>query len=507
MNIHIDKSRKIPLYRQIAEQIQSQITSGEIPQGFRFPSERQLADALGVNRTTILNAYKELKADGLMDSHVGRGTTAVRPGSSRPDSGRPDRRPYPREPMWEYLFSDYLKHHDNFDVNKYLEIANQKDVISFAAGIASVDTIPAQAFGGIENELMASRERLLVSPVSGFYSLRKAISSFMQKRSCFCQPPEVMILSGSQQGIDLITRAFINPGDVVVIEEPSFFPAIQSFRLAGAKIMAVPMDGEGMDVGILEQLLSRYQPKLIYTMPVFHNPCGVSMSMDRRIRLLELAGQYGIPILEDDPYSELSYEARAMSPLKSMDQNGHVIYLSTFSKTISPGLRLGWMCASKKLISQLSGIRQLTDLHSSCISQQIVERFMNSGEMEHHLAFIRREYQERRDIMIEALNRYAPPGLSWNRPEGGYYLWCRLPEGVTASELTAKAAAGGVAVLPGVPACLSPQKGEGHIRLNYTYPPKDRIADGIGILCSLIRQLSAAHKDEEALTAEINPIL
>ena len=211
--------------------------------------------------------------------------------------------------------------------------------------------------------------------------------------------------------------------------------------------------------------------------------------------------------MEDDPYSELSYEARAMSPLKSMDQNGHVIYLSTFSKTISPGLRLGWMCASKKLISQLSGIRQLTDLHSSCISQQIVERFMNSGEMEHHLAFIRREYQERRDIMIEALNRYAPPGLSWNRPEGGYYLWCRLPEGVTASELTAKAAAGGVAVLPGVPACLSPQKGEGHIRLNYTYPPKDRIADGIGILCSLIRQLSSAHKDEEALTAEINPIL
>ena len=376
MNIHIDKSKKIPLYRQIAEQIQAQIVSGEIPEGFRFPSERQLADALGVNRTTILNAYKELKADGLMDSHVGRGTTAVRPGSSRPDSGRPDsgrpdRRPYPREPMWEYLFSDYLKHHDNFDVNKYLEIANQKDVISFAAGIASVDTIPAQAFEGIENELMTSRERLLVSPVSGFYSLRKAISSFMQKRSCFCQPSEIMVLSGSQQGIDLITRAFINPGDVVIIEEPSFFPAIQAFRLAGAKIMAVPMDGDGMNVEILEQLLARYQPKLIYTMPVFHNPCGVSMSMDRRIRLLELAGRYGIPILEDDPYSELSYEARAMSPLKSMDQNGHVIYLSTFSKTISPGLRLGWMCASKKLISQLSGIRQLTDLHSSCISSRL----------------------------------------------------------------------------------------------------------------------------------------
>lgn len=513
MNIHIDKSKKIPLYRQIAEQIQAQIVSGEIPEGFRFPSERQLADALGVNRTTILNAYKELKADGLMDSHVGRGTTAVRPGSSRPDSGRPDsgrpdRRPYPREPMWEYLFSDYLKHHDNFDVNKYLEIANQKYVISFAAGIASVDTIPAQAFEGIEDQLITGRERLLVSPMTGFYSLRKVICSYMQKRSCFCQPSEIMVLSGSQQGIDLITRAFINPGDVVIIEEPSFFPAIQAFRLAGAKIMAVPMDGDGMNVEILEQLLARYQPKLIYTMPVFHNPCGVSMSMDRRIRLLELAGRYGIPILEDDPYSELYYEAQPMSPLKSMDQDGHVIYLSTCSKTISPGLRLGWMCASRKLISRLSGIRQLTDLHSSCISQQIVERFMGSRDMEHHLAFIRREYRERRDIMIEALNRYAPPGLSWNRPEGGYYLWCRLPEGVPASELTAKAAAEGVAVLPGVPTYLSPQKGDGHIRLNYTYPPKDRIAGGIEILCSAIRPFIAAQKEEEAVTAgEINPIL
>ena len=146
MNIHIDKSKKIPLYRQIAEQIQAQIVSGEIPEGFRFPSERQLADALGVNRTTILNAYKELKADGLMDSHVGRGTIAV-----RPERSRPEKHPYSREPMWEYLFSDYMKHHDTFDVNKYLEIANQKDVISFAAGIASVDTIPAQAFEGIEN--------------------------------------------------------------------------------------------------------------------------------------------------------------------------------------------------------------------------------------------------------------------------------------------------------------------------------------------------------------------
>lgn len=342
MKIQVDKTKKIPLYKQIVEQIQAQITSGEIPHGFQFPSERQLADALGVNRTTVLNAYKELKADGLMASHVGRGTVAVSTAGEYPVKTI-----YQKEPIWEFLYSDYLKNHEPFDVNKYLEIANQKDVISFAAGIASFENLPTQAFEGIEAELLSRQKELLVSPVAGFSSLRKVISTYMQKRSCFCQPSEIMVLSGSQQGIDLITRAFINPGDLILIEEPSFFPAIQSFRAAGAKIMAVPMENDGMDMEILEQLLSRYRPKFLYTMPAYHNPTGICMSLAKRIRLLELVNKYGIPVLEDDPYGELYFEGQPLSPLKSMDKNGYVMYLSTFSKTISPGLRLGWICTGK----------------------------------------------------------------------------------------------------------------------------------------------------------------
>lgn len=309
MKIQVDKTKKIPLYKQIVEQIQAQITSGEIPDGFQFPSERQLADALGVNRTTVLNAYKELKADGLMASHVGRGTVAVSTAGEYPVKTI-----YQKEPIWEFLYSDYLKNHEPFDVNKYLEIANQKDVISFAAGIASFENLPTQAFEGIEAELLSRQKELLVSPVAGFSSLRKVISTYMQKRSCFCQPSEIMVLSGSQQGIDLITRAFINPGDLILIEEPSFFPAIQSFRAAGAKIMAVPMENDGMDMEILEQLLSRYRPKFLYTMPAYHNPTGICMSLAKRIRLLELVNKYGIPVLEDDPYGELYFEGQPLSP-------------------------------------------------------------------------------------------------------------------------------------------------------------------------------------------------
>ena len=503
MKIQVDKTKKIPLYKQIVEQIQAQITSGEIPDGFQFPSERQLADALGVNRTTVLNAYKELKADGLMASHVGRGTVAVSTAGEYPVKTI-----YQKEPIWEFLYSDYLKNHEPFDVNKYLEIANQKDVISFAAGIASFENLPTQAFEGIEAELLSRQKELLVSPVAGFFSLRKVISTYMQKRSCFCQPSEIMVLSGSQQGIDLITRAFINPGDLILIEEPSFFPAIQSFRAAGAKIMAVPMENDGMDMEILEQLLSRYRPKFLYTMPAYHNPTGICMSLAKRIRLLELVNKYGIPVLEDDPYGELYFEGQPLSPLKSMDKNGYVMYLSTFSKTISPGLRLGWICTGKKLIHQLCNIRQLADLHSNCISQQVVERFIVSGGMADYLTLIRREYKERRDIMAEALDRYAPPGLSWNIPTGGYYLWCTLPEGVSAEALAQKAAAGGVAILPGMPSYLVTRKGEAHVRLNYTFPAKNRISEGIRLLCEAIRELLRLSK-EAAWPAEneINPIL
>ncbi|MDO4274262.1 MAG: PLP-dependent aminotransferase family protein [Eubacteriales bacterium] len=502
MKIQIDKSKKVPLYRQIAEQIQMQIASGEIPEGFQFPSERQLADALGVNRTTVLNAYKELKADGLMVSHVGRGTIAAKGGGDGVYKEN-----YQKEPIWEYLYSDYLKNHDNFDVNKYLEIANQKNVISFAAGIASFEHLPFQAYEGLERELLSKQKELLVSPVTGFSSLRQAICSYMEKRSCFCKPSEIMVLSGSQQGIDLIARAFVNPGDVVIIEEPSFFPAIQSFRMAGAKLMAVPVEEDGMNMDILEHLMSRYQPKLIYTMPVYHNPSGVSMSMTKRIRLLELSGRYGVPVLEDDPYSELYYEGESITPLKSMDKSGYVIYLSTFSKTVSPGLRLGWMCAGKKLIHELANIRQLVDLHANCISQLIAERFIVSGQMEIYLESIRKEYRDRRDIMTDALRRYAPSGLSWNSPAGGYYLWCRLPRGLPAEKLASEAAKNGVAVLPGMPSFLVNAKGENYIRLNYTFPPKNKIAEGIRILCEVIKKLISKETEEVPVSNEINPIL
>lgn len=503
MKIVVDKNSKTALYKQIIEQIASQIINGTLSPGYQLPPERQLAKTLGVNRTTVLNAYKELKAEGLVDSHVGKGTVVLerRYIEMQPTSVR-------NAPIWEHFLSEYSKRINGETVNDMLELVNRTDIISFAAGLASLENRPIKALQGIEKDLLESDDRtpLLVSPVAGFSSLRNALSDYMKEKGCFCQPSEIMILSGSQQGIDLVARTLINPGDIVFIEEPSYFPAIDSFKAAGAKLLGIPMMNDGMDVDVLDQLLQRYHPKLIYTMPTYHNPSGITMSMSKRIRILELIDKYRVPTLEDSAYSELCFDGNVLPSLKSMDKSGYIIYINTFSKTVYPGLRLGWLCAHKKLIQQLVAIRQLMDVHSNCLSQQIIERFIRNKGIDDYIKLVCEEYKHRRDIMIEAFEQYAPQGLLWNKPEGGYYIWCSLPQGISATKLVPKAAEYGVAVLPGTSFFLTKQQGESFLRLNYTYAPQNDIDKGVKALCDAVKELMKNQKENDiSRDMELNP--
>jgi len=324
-----------------------------------------------------------------------------------------------REPAWNQIFSQYSNRLDSYLVKDLLVLASRTDVISFATGIASPESGPIQALAGIEQELIKSRnfKPLIHTPTEGLLSLREVIGTLMQKRGVYCQPDEVMMLSGSQQGIDLAARIILDPGDIVVVEEPTYFPAIQVFRAAGARIISVPIDDKGMKVDVLEQLLHRYRPKLIYTIPTFQNPSGTVLELERRKRLVELASKYNVIILEDDAYGDLCYEGHLLPMLKSMDNDGYVIYLSTFSKNIYSGLRLGWMTAHKKIIKEFASAKQLMDLHSNSLSQWIVERFIENGSLEAHLVTACSEYRNRRDIMYEALSKYAPKDLIWNRAQ------------------------------------------------------------------------------------------
>lgn len=490
MIVRIAKNSNQALYKQIVEQLRQQILSGEMPPGYRLPPERQLAGAIGVNRTTVLTAYRELKAEGLIGSHIGRGTLVLR--------ANPLNQPKAAEngPMWEHLFSDSSQSSESVAIEHLLQIINRKDIISFAGGISSLDPRPAEAFKGIEQEILQDERKraMLVSPVEGFYSLRERMAAFMNARGCFCQPEEIMMVSGAQQGIDLVARTLLNPGDTVLVEEPSYFPAIFSFRAAGARLMGIPMTAEGMDIDVLERLLQRYKPKFIYTMPTYQNPSGVSLSVPGKLKLLELACKYQTVIVEDDPYSELRYDGAPLPSLKSMDARGFVIYLSSFSKTVSPGLRLGWVCCQRKMIRALTAVKQFVDVHSSSLSQYVAERFMAAGQLETYIAAVCAGNRTRRDAMTAAFERFAASdGLAWNCPAGGSYVWSALPEGVSATDLCRAAGRNGVAILPGTLFTLSPHKGEGFIRLNFTYESPDAIRKGIELLCFQVSRLEKEH--------------
>lgn len=505
MRVTINREINTPVYIQIFEQVRRQILSGELLPGYRLPPERKLAESLGVNRTTVLNAYRELKAEGLVGSQVGNGTIVL----SYPDEELNSGNISSHEPAWNQIFSQYSNNFDSFMVKDLLALASRKDVISFATGIASPEAGPIQVLKGIEQELITKKDyrALLHTPTEGFTSLREAVCGLMNKRGVFCQYDEVMLLSGSQQGIDLAARILIDPGDIVVVEEPSFFPAIQAFTTTGARLIGIPMDDKGMRIDILEQLLQRYRPKLIYTIPTFQNPSGIEMELDRRKRLVELAYKYRVLIVEDDAYGELCYEGHSLPMLKSMDNDGYVIYLSTFSKSVYPGLRLGWIVAHKKVVNKFAAAKQIMDLHSSSLSQWIIERFITSGSFESHIHKICREYKGRRDAMYDALSKYAPKDMIWNRPRGGYYIWCKLPIGVSASKLISKAAERKVAFVPGNPFFTSGQ-GDDFIRLNFTFAALKDINEGIKRLCEAIKELIDNKDDREIYCdTEIIPIV
>lgn len=498
------RENKTPIYIQIRNQIRAMIFSGQLPAGYILPPERKLADSLGINRSTVLNAYRELKADGLVDSHVGKGTVVLSHLSEVTNEFRSI-----EPPVWRQYFSQAAERSSEPLLRDLMEMANREDIISFSAGISSLDMDPVEALEGIEADLLKQPGHLALkhTPTEGLLSLRENIALLVQKRGIECTPEEILVLSGSQQGIDLAARVFIDPGDVVIVEEPSFFSAMQIFQAAGARIISIPIDGDGIRPDLLEQAIQRYRPKFVYTMPTYQNPSGISMSLDRRKNLMELAVRKKFLILEDDPYGDLRFEGNRLPTLKELDTQGYVIYLSTFSKILFPGIRIGWLVAPRPVVNQFTMAKQMSDLHANSISQWIVDRFLYSGKLDVHVKKICDEYRLKRDIMIEALLDKPVEGLEWNKPLGGFYLWCRLPDGIPHTALIVKAAEKGVAYVPGAAFYLG-GRGENYIRLNYTYPSKENIRLGISRLKESIQEtLASAAKAERPRLSEIKPIV
>ncbi|PJM78845.1 GntR family transcriptional regulator [Bifidobacterium scaligerum] len=560
MQLQLNRRSSVPMYRQLATQLREQIISGELAEGYRLPPERELAARLEVNRTTILQAYQQLKDEGLIASKVGKGTfvlpqaiESTLPASSEqalltspisaaiPNAGSSAHtqvqvirrvsssdhaEPIVVRPPWSVLFSDYSNRFTYHDIASAERAQRGDTVIDFATGSPNPADIPDDLLRSVSLEAFASHEfdGQPESPIEGFSELRELLAAHMRTRGVHCNARNVMVLSGSEQGIDLCVRAFINPGDCVLVEQSTFFPALQAFRSADARIVGMPMDDYGMRTDLLEGYCARFHPKFIYTIPTFQNPTGSTLPAARRKELIDVARRYQCLIIEDDAYGELWYggadeesaavadgvirgavggESRGATggenrckasdeagghsgqrpvPLKGMENAGYVMYLSTFSKTVTSGLRTGWIVADPHVIDRLAALRRMVDQHTSTSSQRICLELLKEGRIAEHVTTLTAAYRGRRDTAVAALERYAMQGMTWNVPEGGYYIWVTLPDGVRSLDVLDRCRAEGVTFMPGSVFDVD-ETDDSHIRLNIVHPDAGDIERGIRMIC------------------------
>jgi len=392
---------------------------------------------------------------------------------------------------WEYRYAQRTKGMHSSVVREILKVTSQPDVISFAGGMPAPELFPIKRIEEACVNVLREQgsQALQYSITEGYVPLREFIVEKMGRYGIVANVDNVLITTGSQQALDLVSKVLLDPGDVIIVEAPTFVGALQSFRAYQASYASVPLDNEGMMVDLLAQKIVETHPKFMYVLPNFQNPGGVTLSEERREKVVSLAHQYGVPILEDDPYGELRFEGEHLEPLVviSARQNGgdpagyfkgDVIYMSTFSKTVAPGLRLGWVVAPVEVVKKLVQAKQGSDLHTSSLDQTVVYEVVRDGFLEEHVKEIREMYRQRRDAMLAAMDQHFPEGTSWTRPQGGLFLWVKLPEGVDCLELIEAAVEQKVAFVPGT-AFYADGRGRDALRLTFATCPTEMIDEGI----------------------------
>jgi 2-aminoadipate transaminase len=374
-------------------------------------------------------------------------------------------------------------------VREILKVTEQPEIISFAGGLPAPELFPVEAIARAHAEIFAEEgaPAMQYSTTEGWRLLREWVAHRVSLRGIETNPDRVLITAGSQQGIDLVGKIFIDPGDTVIVENPTYLAALQTFNSYQAKFIAIDSDHDGMRVDQVEQALKRARAKFIYVVPEFHNPKGTTLSLERREHLIELSRRYEIPILEDDPYSELRYMGERPAPLAALDQDGLVIRLSTFSKTLSPGLRIGWVTSSNEIIQEMVIAKQSADLHTSTIAQRAVARLLKTFDYDGHIATLCQVYGERCMTMRRAIEEYFPEETYWTRPEGGLFLWVELPKGVSTEEVLQFALAERVAFVPGT-SFFANEPQSNFMRLNFSNQRPEMIEEGIKRIAKVLKR-------------------
>ncbi|MFZ5642033.1 MAG: PLP-dependent aminotransferase family protein [Bacillota bacterium] len=392
-----------------------------------------------------------------------------------------------------FRFADRINNIKASEIREILKVTEQPHIISFAGGLPAPELFPVEEIKLVSLKVLEEegRQALQYTTTEGFKPLREKIAGRMNEKfgtALGCE--NILITSGSQQGLDFSGKIFLNEDDVVLCESPTYLGAINAFNVYGPRFIEVPTDDDGMIVGELEKIIKETgRVKMVYVIPDFQNPTGRTWSQERRLRFMEIISRYDIPVIEDNPYGELGFNGKSNKSLKALDTRGQVIFLGTFSKTFCPGYRIGWVAADEKILEKYVLIKQSADLQSSTISQREVAKYMEMFELDSHVEEIKKVYKKRRDVVISAMEKEFPANLKFTRPEGGLFTWVELPPDVNARDVLAKSLEKNVAFVPGGP--FYPNGGhENTFRLNYSNMPEDKLVEGIrrlgGILADYI---------------------
>ncbi|MDQ7858873.1 MAG: PLP-dependent aminotransferase family protein [Armatimonadota bacterium] len=398
---------------------------------------------------------------------------------------------------FEAFFSRSARTAERSTIRELLKLAGRGNVVSFAGGLPDPETFPVDELRAVADEVLRTdaARALQYGTTEGDPRLRAQLAAWMAKDGLQVAPDDILITTGSQQALDLVGRVLLEPGDAIVCELPSYLGGLQAFRAYQVEMVGVRQDDEGMAPADLAEALRRLaragrRPKFIYVVPDFQNPSGITWTQERREQLLALAGEFGTLIVEDNPYREMRFAGMAPPPIAALDRAGRTLYLSTFSKTLAPGLRIGWLAGPAAVIERCVTAKQAMDLCGPALTQAIAAALLARGGLLTRLPEVVARYRRKCTAMLEALEREMPPGVTWTRPEGGLFLWVRLPEGLDAGAMLQPALAEGVAYVPGQ-AFHCDGGGRNTMRLNFSYPTEAQIAEGIARLARLVRRESA----------------
>ena len=401
------------------------------------------------------------------------------------------------------------------EIRALFAVASRPEVVSLAGGMPYLEGLPLDVIARTVSQMIATQgtTALQYGSGQGDVGLREQITEVMRLEGINAHPDDVVVTTGSQQALDLVTRIFIDPGDVVVAEAPSYVGALGVFRAYQADVVHVPLDADGLIPSALEETLTRLavagrRVKLLYTVPNFHNPAGVSLSAERRPQILEIARRFGVLVLEDNPYGLLGFDGEPIPAMRAADEEG-VLYLGSFSKTFAPGYRVGWVVAPHAVREKLVLASESAILCPSNASQMAISTYLSTCDWRGQIDTFRDLYRERRDAMVGALEEHLPQA-SWTVPDGGFYTWVKLPEGIDAQSMLPRAVTGRVAYVPGT-AFYADGAGADHMRLSYCFPTPDRIREGVLRLATVINselelvELFGASRPHSPLTDVENP--